>query len=127
MFMEKRKKKDKIKDFGKIAIYSTILLIIFLLFDNSSINISENLKIVTGVVFLILALVWLFSSFAFFISIIIHQFKNEKIFWGIVNILLGVLVLINSYNDWGLIILAPLILSTASYYFIYVNPIKKKK
>ncbi len=117
------KTKNNINSIGKILLYSSAILLFFILVALTKSEFLENLGIIYEIIFLIVSIFWFVSYLSFGILIIHEQLKVKKYFWGVANILLFVLVIINSYSvHW--ILEASLVLlsiSLVSYYFIYLK------
>jgi len=71
------------------------------------------------------------SILYFFISVIYNQFKDKRILWGIINIILLIsfLYLRSEESDDAMLPFIILLISCLKYYFSYIKPklAKKKK
>lgn len=124
--MKEKKKINYLGSFGKMAVYSTILLIIIILLytvfgANSPIFYILFLSlVVVGIAFVV-------SLYGFIILTIINQFKDNLVFWAIVNSLLLIIHLADAYGNVGTIVGLILIISCLGYYLFYARPKFKKK
>ena len=64
-----------------------------------------------------------------FFSIVYNQFRNRKILWGVINIILFILFLASRGNeeDYTAVIFIILLISCLRYYFVHIKPKFKKK
>jgi len=74
-------------------------------------------------------IVMFISFFIFFASAIYTQFKDKRFLWGIINVILIILWLVNygEENDIGITSFIIVLISCLWYYFHYIKPKFKSK
>lgn len=124
-----KKEFNKIRLFGKTAIYSTSLLILVILLSSIVSKSDPNHWIYYLLIPLVIGvgLTFTVSLYGFIILTIYHQFKDKMIFWAIISILLLIIHLADNYGTTGTSVGLILIVSCITYYFVYIRPKFKVK
>ena len=123
----KQRKKNYLGSFGKIAFYSTILLLILILTQAVLKDPNASFYIILIPALVVIGLTFTISLYGFIILTIYYQFKAKMIFWSIVSFLLLIINLADIYGNVGTSTGIILIISCVVYYFYYVKPKLKKK